>query len=216
MSLSWARSIQSIPPPSHVLNIILPSTSGSSKWSLSLRFSHQNLVYTSLLPIRAACSSHLTLLYFITRIFSEVYRSLRSSLCRFLHSPVTSYLIGPNTLLSTLFSNALSLRSSLNNPSCYYIGTEPMKIKFVWQILVPNPLLENVNFHWLGGRNVWKHKQERVTTSLLCVRLWHHTPVHKTACINISNVIKILNSVRLSCWFKRLTVTFGIQASVIL
>ena len=32
------------------LNIILPSTSGSSKWSLSFRFPHQNIVYTSTLP----------------------------------------------------------------------------------------------------------------------------------------------------------------------
>jgi hypothetical protein len=35
-------------------------------------------------------------------------------LCNFLHSPVTSSLLGPNILLSTLFSNILSLCSSLN------------------------------------------------------------------------------------------------------
>ena len=34
--------------------------------------------------------------------------------CNFFHSPVTSSLLGPNTLLSTLFSNTRSLRSSLN------------------------------------------------------------------------------------------------------
>jgi hypothetical protein len=34
-------------------------------------------------------------------------------MCNFLHSPVTSSLLGPNILLRTLFSNTLSLCSSL-------------------------------------------------------------------------------------------------------
>ena len=47
-------------------------------------------------------------------IFGEEQRSTGSSLCSFLHSPVTSSLLGPNILFRTLFSNTLSLRSSLN------------------------------------------------------------------------------------------------------
>jgi hypothetical protein len=38
------------------LNIIFPSMSGSPQWSLSLRFSHQNPLDTSPLPIRTTCN----------------------------------------------------------------------------------------------------------------------------------------------------------------
>ena len=73
-------------------------------------------LYTTLLsPICATCPVHLILLNLITQpMFSEKYRSLSSSLSSFLHSAVTLSLLGPNILLNTLFSNTLSLRSSLN------------------------------------------------------------------------------------------------------
>ena len=81
-------------PTSHFLkiqlNIILPSAPGSPQWSLSLMFPHQKPVHAS--PIRATCPA---LLNFITRtILGEQYRSLSSSLGSFLHSPVTSSLLG--------------------------------------------------------------------------------------------------------------------------
>src|SRR5215468_9088912 len=66
-------------------------------------------------PIRATCPAQLILLDLTTcTILGEEYRSFSSSLCNFLHSPVTSSHLGPNTLLNTLFSNTLSLCSSLN------------------------------------------------------------------------------------------------------
>jgi hypothetical protein len=42
-------------------------------------------------------------------ILGKEYKSQTSSLCSFLRSPYISSLFGPNILLSTLFSNTLSL-----------------------------------------------------------------------------------------------------------
>jgi hypothetical protein len=65
--------------------------------------------------IHTTCPAHLIFPYLTTRtILGKEHRSFSSSLCNFLHSPDTSSLLGPNTLLNTLFSNTLSLRSSLN------------------------------------------------------------------------------------------------------
>ena len=94
---------------------IFPSTPGFSKWSLYLRFPHQNHVYNFSPPIHATCPAHLIILYSITRvILGEEYGLLSSTLFSFIYSPVTSSLLGPNILLSSLFSNTLSLCSSLN------------------------------------------------------------------------------------------------------
>jgi hypothetical protein len=104
-------------PTSHLLkihpNIILPSTPGSPDWSLSFRFPHQKPIHASFLP-HPRYMPHLSLDFVTRRILDDEYRWLSSSLWRFLHSPITSYLLGPHILLNTLFSDTLSLRSSLN------------------------------------------------------------------------------------------------------
>ena len=79
-------------PTSHFLkihpNVILPSTPGSPKWSLSFRFPQKTLYTPILYPIPATCPTHLILLDLITRTnLGEQYRSLSSLLCNCLHSP---------------------------------------------------------------------------------------------------------------------------------
>ena len=97
------------------LNITLPSMPGSSKWSLSPSFPHQNPVYTSAVPNKYYMPpppSHSSRIDHPNNMGEEV-GSLSSSLCSFLQFPVTLSLLGPNILLNTLFSNTLNLHSSL-------------------------------------------------------------------------------------------------------
>ena len=96
------------------VNIIIPSTPGSSKWSLSLRLPTKSLSTPLFSPyvLHAPSTSSFSICH-PNNIGCEV-KSLSSSLYSFLHSAVTSSLLGPNILLNTLFANTLSLRSSLS------------------------------------------------------------------------------------------------------
>ena len=118
LSLSWASLTQSIPPhaSSWWSNLILSShlSLGLPGGLVSLSFPTKSLYMPLFSPIRPTCPNHLNLLNLINQtIMVEHYISLSSSFCTFLHYPVTSSLLGPNILLSTLFSDILSLHSSL-------------------------------------------------------------------------------------------------------
>ena len=112
--VAYPRSTQTMPPislPEDPSECFPPTYAWIFQVDSFPQVSPPKTLYTPLLsPIRATCPAHLILLEFVTRtILGEEYRSLSSSLCSFLHSPVSSSLSGPNIPLSTLFSNSLSL-----------------------------------------------------------------------------------------------------------
>ena len=72
-----------------------------------------------------------------------------SSLCSFLHSPVNSSFLGPNILLNTLFSNTLSLRSSLNvsnQVSHPYKTTGKIRVLYILNLKFLGNKLEDKRF----------------------------------------------------------------------
>ena len=106
-------------PQSHFLkihfNIILQSRPGFAEWTLSFRFPHQNPVCTP---------SHPHTCYIPRPLHSSRFdhpknigwgvQIIKLSLRSFLHSPVTSSLLGPNILLSALFLNTRIIPSPLS------------------------------------------------------------------------------------------------------
>ena len=105
LSLFWARSIQSMPPPILLLNIhfniILPYNLGIPSGLFPSGSPPQTLYAPLLSPMRAIFPSHPIRLDLITRtIFGQQYISWSSSLRSFLHSRVTLSLLGPNILLT--------------------------------------------------------------------------------------------------------------------
>ena len=103
----------------HLLKVhhisILPSKPGSAKWFLSLGFPNQNPVYTSPLPHTCYMPrpSHSSRFYHPNNIGWAV-QTIKLLFMYF--PPITRYLVflRSNILLNILFSNNLSIHSSLN------------------------------------------------------------------------------------------------------
>jgi len=120
-TLSWASSIQSIPPhPTSWTSILILSSQlrlGLPSGLFPSDFPTKTLHTPLLSLIRATCLAHRIRLDFITGIIlGEEYRLLSSSLCSFLHSLVTSSLLGPNIYKYILYSQKKCIYCSM-----YYI-----------------------------------------------------------------------------------------------
>ena len=111
LHISWASSIQSL--PSHpiswrsILTLLFHLRLGFSSDHYHSGFPAKSFIYISL-PHTSFMSLPSNPSRLVNRkILCEEHRSLSSSSCRLFHSLVTSFILGQNNLLKSLFSNTL-------------------------------------------------------------------------------------------------------------
>ena len=126
-------------PTSHFLkihlNIILPSMTGSSKWSFPLRFPHQNPVYTSPLPTHTCYMprpSHSSQFYHPNNIGGGVIDQ----------SPLTLLIFNPNHLCTALDMMLHSVHCSLGS-LVFYLQRE-----LSYRIRTNYYLPQNISHHY--------------------------------------------------------------------
>jgi hypothetical protein len=119
-SLSWARTIQSIPHRPSLRSVLLLSThlrlglpSGLSPPGFLT-----NILYAFLVPIRATCPTPILI------NLGETYKMWNSLVCSLLQPHVTSSLFGPS-ILSALFWNTSVYVPPLMSETKLHTQTEP-------------------------------------------------------------------------------------------
>ena len=166
-SLSHSQVLSAVPilsqinpvhvPPTHFLKIhfnnILPSAPGSSWWS----FPHQNPLYASPVPHthympRPSHSRfhHPNSIGWAVHIIKQ-YRSLSSSLCVFLHSPVTSSLL--HEFVDFLLNLSVIRYHQVLIPSQYFVISDPTTIFLTqfWGVFISNlPFTTAMNIECYG------------------------------------------------------------------
>ena len=159
MSLSWAKLLQSIPLHPTSWRSILTLSSylclGLSSGLSPSGFPTKILYVPLHFPMHATCPANLILLDIITWIIFGEYRSLSSSLCGLLHSPITLSHLDLHILLSTLTLNTLSLFL----PQCGQTSFTPIPYKTTGNITV---LYIIILYFW---RDSWKVEDSALNDS---------------------------------------------------
>ena len=116
-------------------------------------YRHQNPVYASPLPHTRYMPRPSPYCRFCHRTtLGEQFRSLNSSFYSFIHSPVPLSLLGPNILLSALFSNTLSQCSShnvSNQVSHPYQATIKNTVQYILIFIFLDSKLRQTVLHWM-------------------------------------------------------------------